>query len=85
MSKYESHTFWDWGSYLEGISQIGLLNPSVPYHLQFFIHKDEDLVTIFPVLLKSNLQEFGAKSLIFSISRFKSTKSFTYICNCIFE
>ena len=61
MSKYESRIFWDWGSYLEGISQIGLLNPFVPYHLQFFIHKDEDLVTIFPVLLKSKFLEFGGK------------------------
>ena len=67
MSKY---VFWDWGSYLEGISQIGLLNPFVPYHLQFVIHKDEDLVTIFPVLLKSKFQEFGGKSLIFLYLKF---------------
>ena len=70
MSKYESRIFWDWGSYLEGISQIGLLNPFVRYHLQFFIHKDEDLVTIFPVLLKSKFQEFGGKSLIFLYLKF---------------
>ena len=70
MSKYESRIFWDWGSYLEGISQIGLLNPFVPYHLQFVIHKDEDLVTIFPVLLKSKFQEFGGKSLIFLYLKF---------------
>ena len=72
MSKYESRIFWDWGSYLEGISQIGLLNPSVPCrHLQFFIHKDEDLVTIFLVLLKSKFQEFGGKSLIFFYLKFQ--------------